>query len=113
MLELSPDGESVLIPALGRDAQLAVDPRREFGLDGLGTSTRSRDDPLGERPIAVDRPDLRSCRRASSDDHHSVGVVDGYVYVQSRWKPTEPPATASTRRVAHDVKGDPHVGIRT
>jgi len=25
-------------------------------------------------------------------------VIDGYVYVQSRWKPTEPPSGVLTRR---------------
>ena len=63
VLELSPDGDSVLIPALGRTAQRSVDPTREFGLDGIANLDASRVTRWALRPHAVDRPDRRPRRR--------------------------------------------------
>jgi hypothetical protein len=89
VLELSPDGESILIPALGRGSQRLVD-RREFGVDGLGS--------LGESRVTrwVDGGSLTLAQLANLADEiaqhqPSFAVVDGYIYVQSRWKPTEQP----------------------
>lgn len=90
VLELSPDGESVLVPSLGLSAQRAVDPQRDIGIDGIGNVDDSRAtywasglslsvEKIAEFASEVLRHDL------------SLGVINGYVYVQSRWKATEQP----------------------
>jgi hypothetical protein len=97
LLEFSSDGESLAIPTLGRSAQLAVDTTREYGVDDLGTLDASRATRWAYgRSLSLDQ--LAELAATIVRHQHSVGVVDGYVYVQSRWKPTEPPAEVLTRR---------------
>ena len=110
VLELSPDGESVLIPALGRDAQMAVDPQREYGVDDLGMLAESRSTRWANgRSLSIDQ--ISELAGTVVRDHHSFGVVDGYVYVQSRWKPTEPPTSTLSRSPMSE--GKPDVAIRS
>jgi hypothetical protein len=97
LFELSPDGESVIVPSLGRQAQRSADPHREFGLDDLGTlaDTRSTRWAYG-RALSIDQ--VETLAREVAQHHHSLGTVDGYVYVQSRWKATEHPKDLLTGR---------------
>jgi hypothetical protein len=98
MLELSPDGESVLVPALGRAAQRSADPPREFGIEAIGNLDGSAPTRWARgRSLSIDA--ISDLARELAVHRHSVAVVDGYVYVQSRWKPTEQPKDLwSTRR---------------
>jgi hypothetical protein len=109
VLELSPDGESLVVPALGRAAQIVVDPVREYGIDDLATLDESRATRWADgRALSLEQIDDLAERIVRH--HHSVGVVDGYIYVQSRWKPTEPPTDVLTRRV--QMEGRPDDGLR-
>lgn len=106
VLELSPDGESVLVPALGRAAQQAADPHREFGLEGIGSldgSTATR--WTRGRSLSIDA--ISDLAAELATHQHSVGIVDGYVYVQSRWKPTEQPKDLWATRLGGTTRGRP------
>ena len=77
-------------PGPGSQRPAAADPAREFGLDGIGNldgSTATR--WAYGRSLSIDQ--IADLAATSPTHGHSVGVVDGYVYVQSRWKPTEQP----------------------
>jgi hypothetical protein len=110
VLELSPDGDSVLIPALGRTAQRLVDPARVFGLDGLAELDASRITRWAYgRSLSIDQ--IGDLATDVVKHGHSVGVVDGYVYVQSPWKPIESPADLLSRRT-NDEGGGSALGTR-
>lgn len=97
LLELSPDGESILVPALGRRAHLGVDRRQELDADGLDDLDESRPTRWTDgRALSIDQ--LCALAAEIHRDDHSVGIVDGYAYVQSRWNATESPAELLARR---------------
>jgi hypothetical protein len=99
VLELSPDGESLVIPMLGRSAQQGVGPYREFGIDQIGTLEDSRVTRwVNGRALSLDR--LVALAGEVIGHDLSIGVIDGYIYVQSRWKATEhPKELLSTRQI--------------
>ncbi len=111
MLELSPDGESLLVPALGRAAQLGSDPHRALGVQGVGSLEDSRQTRwiLG-RGLSIDQI-LDLVREILAFDL-SFGVIDGYVYVQSRWKPSEQPAELLSLRLDRNTREGSAVGRR-
>jgi hypothetical protein len=98
LLEFSPDGESLVIPALGRSSQIAVDPTREYGVDDLGGTLDASHATRWAYGRSLSLDQLAELAATILRHQHSVGVIDGYVYVQSRWKPTEPPSGVLTRR---------------
>ena len=100
---------SVVIPALGRTAQRFADPAREFGLEGLAELDSSRTTRWAYgRKLSIDQ--IGDLVADVVKHGHSVGVVDGYIYVQSPWKPIEALADLLSRRTADE--GGPAVGIR-
>jgi hypothetical protein len=104
MLELSPDGESVVVPALGRTAHGAPDPHREFGVEAIGNLDGSAATRWARgRSLSIDA--ISDLAAELAEHRHSVAVVDGYVYVQSRWKPTEQPKELWATRQAGAMRG--------
>jgi hypothetical protein len=98
-----------VIPALGRSAQSAVDSTRQNGFDDVGGLDGSRATRWTYgRSISID--EISELVAKITQFQHSVGVVDGYVYVQSCWKPTEPPADVLRRR--ERAEGSPVDGLR-
>jgi hypothetical protein len=102
VLELSPDGESSLIPGLGRAALVAFDPRRTYGatnLDNLDARCTTR----WVDGTSLSPDDLATLAEAIVRGGHTFAVVDGYIYVQSRWAPSTRPAASLT---APTIEGD-------
>lgn len=106
VLELSPDGESVVIPALGRAAQRTTDPHRGFGVAGIGNLDGSASTRWARGgSLSIDA--ISELARELARHRHSVGVVDGYVYVQSRWSPSEQPNELWAARRDRSIRGRP------
>jgi hypothetical protein len=109
VLELSPDGESALIPGLGRTSLVAFDPRRTYGMSDLDDldgrfTTRWLDGP------SLSSDGLATLAEVIVRDGHTFAVVDGYIYVQSRWAPSTKPTASLT---ADTIEGDSTRAVRT
>ncbi len=107
ILEFSPDGESVVIPALGRIAQRRVDDLREFGVDDIGSLEDARVTRwVHGRSLSIERLETLATDIMRNDI--SVAVVDGYIYVQSRWKASEHPAEVLSTRHRKSIRKGRH-----
>jgi hypothetical protein len=90
VLELSPDGQSILVPTLGLAALRDVDPDRVMGIDDLGGLDNSRETRwVNGRLLSIGQ----IAELADNILKHdlSFSVIDDYVYLQSPWRATESP----------------------